>query len=231
MTPFAAKPGLRAAARAFSLPAATLVLLLASCAPEKQAAPGLVAAREELPAADPSAPPFVEAKAASPEPGRPWYAARLESLGFYVFPEPVDPGLVELEPLAAPGAGGVFRRLSDLRGKVVLLNFWATWCPPCRLEIPSIAALGEKLEGEAFEIAAVSVGEERKTVADFVAAEKLAFPVYLDRAGKLGAEFGARSIPTTYILDREGRIVAGYVGSRQYDGPDTVEALRELARR
>lgn len=157
---------------------------------------------------------------------KPWYAERLAALGFQVYSTPLAAPEIELE-----GLDGKKSKLSDLKGKAVLLNFWATWCPPCRLEIPSIAALGKALKGEAFEIAAVSVGEERKTVADFVAQEKLSFPVYLDRSGKLGAEFGARSIPTTYILDREGRIVAGYVGSRQYDGPETVEALKELARR
>ena len=224
----AAKPNSRTAAKAAFLGALAL-LVLASCAPEKPAEPPLGAAREELPSATAEGAPVVEAKAASPQAERPWYAARLESLGFYVFPEPVGLDEVELEPLSS--AADAARRLSDLKGKVVLLNFWATWCPPCRLEIPSIAALGKALKGEAFEIAAVSVGEERKTVADFVAQEKLSFPVYLDRSGKLGAEFGARSIPTTYILDREGRIVAGYVGSRQYDGPETVEALKELARR
>jgi len=223
----AAKPKSRTAAAAAFLGALAL-LLLSSCAPEKPAEPPLGAAREELPTATAEGAPVVEAKTATPQAERPWYAARLESLGFYVLPEPVGLDAVELEPLAA---GAPSRLLSDLKGKVVLLNFWATWCPPCRLEIPSIAALGKALKGEAFEIAAVSVGEERKTVADFVAAEKLSFPVYLDRSGKLGAEFGARSIPTTYILDREGRIVAGYVGSRQYDGPETVEALKELARR
>ncbi len=163
---------------------------------------------------------------------RAWYTDGLEKLGFYVFPSPVEAGDFSVEPLTSPpGAKATTRSLSAERGSVVLLNFWATWCPPCRQEMPSIQRLADKLAGKAFTVMAISVGEERKTVADFIAREKFRFPVYLDRSGSIGAKFGARSIPTTYIVDKTGRIIAGYVGSREYDSPAMLEILGELARR
>ncbi|MBL8966243.1 MAG: TlpA family protein disulfide reductase [Spirochaetaceae bacterium] len=157
---------------------------------------------------------------------RAWYADRLEAQQFYVFPKPVDPGDFEAEALAA---GATPAKLSAARGKLVLLNFWATWCPPCRAEMPSIDRLSGLMKDDNFTVMAVSVGEERKVVADFIAAQKYRLPVFLDRSGRLGAAFGARSIPTTYLFDKEGKVIAGIVGSREYDSPELVALLKEMA--
>ncbi|MEI6388470.1 MAG: TlpA disulfide reductase family protein [Spirochaetota bacterium] len=154
---------------------------------------------------------------------RPWYAERFEQLGFYVFPAPVDAGDFSIESL---NGGSV--TLSESKGKVVMLNFWATWCPPCRAEMPSIEILSKKMKGKAFAIMAISVGETKDTVAKFIALQKYSYPIYLDPDSKLGTAFNASSIPTTYIFGKDGKAIAGIQGSRQYDTPEVLALLEEL---
>jgi thiol-disulfide isomerase/thioredoxin len=155
---------------------------------------------------------------------RPWYADRLEKLGFYVFPAPVDVGDFSAEALKGGAA-----TLAASRGKVVLLNFWATWCPPCRSEMPSIEALSKKMKGKNFTIMAISVGEDKAIVEKFIAEQKYSYPIFLDPSNALGTAFNASSIPTTYLIDKQGKVIAGIQGSREYDGPDVVELFKELA--
>lgn len=152
-------------------------------------------------------------------------AATLERLGFHVFKEPVplpDRPFVTLE--------GKATSLGSLAGSVTLLNFWATWCPPCRKEMPSIERLKAAMEGENFRIVAISTGEDAETVRAFLGREDYTFPVYLDESGELGAEFASQGIPTTYIVDARGMIVAGAVGAREYDDPAVIAVLREMSR-
>jgi peroxiredoxin len=166
---------------------------------------------------------LVAQSAASP---KPWYTDGLQKLGFTVFKklEPVDD--VELRAL-----GGGASRLSDQKGKVVILNFWATWCPPCRAEMPALDKLWQKDKSLPFTILGVSVGEEVTVVKDFIAKNGYGYPIYVDPSGRLGAMFGARSIPTTYILDKSGNVIAGKVGGADYDSPEAVALFAELATR
>ncbi|HAE21988.1 MAG TPA: TlpA family protein disulfide reductase [Spirochaetaceae bacterium] len=156
-----------------------------------------------------------------------WYASRLEDLGFYVFPKPEPLPPFGVQDLNSKAVG-----VDKLAGKVVLLNFWATWCPPCRAEMPSIEILYKKTRDVAFDIMAVSVAEPKKTVTDFLKGNpQYTFPMYLDETGAASAPFAGRGIPTTFILDKQGRAIAGLVGSRMYDGPEVVRLFRELAER
>jgi len=157
---------------------------------------------------------------------RRWYADRLEKLGFHVFPTPVDVGDFSAENLG----GGNFR-LSATRGKIVLLNFWATWCPPCRAEMPSIQALWNKLKDGSFTIVAVSIDDEFRTIRDFLKTNNYDYPIYYDRSKKLATAFDASSIPTTYLIDKTGRAIAGRKGSLEYDSPELVALVQELATR
>lgn len=158
---------------------------------------------------------------------RPWYTDRFEALGFYVFPAPVD-----LPPFSVrPRAGGADLTPASLKGKVTLLNFWATWCPPCREEMPSIEKLYSALRGESFAVAAISVKEDSKTVDGFLKQNPFTFPVYLDPTGAASGNFVTRGIPTTFVLDKDARAVAAIIGSRPYDEPEVVSLFRELARR
>jgi len=157
---------------------------------------------------------------------KPWYSDGLEKLGFTVFPKPqaVDDFIVRT-------VDGSFARLSGQKGKIVLLNFWATWCPPCRAEMPAIEKLWAKTKDKAFTVMGVSVGEEPGTVKDFVAREKYTYPLFVDPSGDLGSTFGARSIPTTYVLDKTGQAIAGKVGGAPYDSAEAIALFGELASR
>ncbi len=165
-----------------------------------------------------------KASAQSAAAGRPWYAARLEALGFTVFKEPVAIKDFKLTPLGA-GADS----LAALKGKVVLLNFWATWCPPCRAEMPAIQKLWDKTKDRPFAIVAISSGEASVEVAGFIAQNGYSYPVYLDKSGEIGSAFGVRSIPTTYIVDKQGKVIAGTVGGLAYDSAAALALFAELA--
>jgi peroxiredoxin len=118
--------------------------------------------------------------------------------------------------------------LESFKGKVVFLNFFATWCGPCKAEMPSMQKLYEKLKPEGFEILAVDLQESTEVVRSFVKRYQLTFPVVIDSSGEIGAYYGARSIPTTYIIDREGIVIAGAVGSRDWFSPSSVEFFQKL---
>jgi thiol-disulfide isomerase/thioredoxin len=122
---------------------------------------------------------------------------------------------------------GIPVRLSALRGKVVFLNFWATWCPPCREEIPSMEALYQRFRGKGLEFLAVDIQEDKDEVAAFMKEHGLNFPVALDSTGRISNEYGIRGIPTTFIIDREGNVIASVVGGRDWN-TETIFAALEL---
>ena len=157
---------------------------------------------------------------------KPWYASGLEKLGFTVFPKPQAVGNFAVQSLNGSSA-----RLSDQRGKIVVLNFWATWCPPCKAEMPAIEKLWSKTKDKAFTIMGISIGEEPDTVKSFIARQGYSYPIFVDPSGDLGSEFGARSIPTTYILDKSGAAIAGKVGGAPYDSAEALALFAELASR
>ncbi|MDX9827134.1 MAG: TlpA disulfide reductase family protein [Spirochaetia bacterium] len=155
-----------------------------------------------------------------------WYAQPLTRLGFYVFDSAFTQPDFRVTDLT-----GAQKSRSSLKGKAVLLNFWATWCPPCKEEIPSIDALSKAMKGKSFEVFAVSLGEDAETVKRFITDQKISFPVYLDPRNTLAASYASQGIPTTYILDKDGRFIAGMVGSYDYAKPEFIAFMDELARR
>ena len=150
----------------------------------------------------------------------------LIELGFRVFKSPVEAPEFNLENLAGDSI-----TLSSYRGKIVLLNFWATWCPPCRAEMPSMQALYDTLDGEEFEIVAVDLNESRQTVQSFVEENEYTFPVLLDSTGAVGATYGARSIPTSFLIDSDGNALGFLVGSRTWEGDDIEALFRALLKK
>jgi thiol-disulfide isomerase/thioredoxin len=124
--------------------------------------------------------------------------------------------------------GGGPTNLSSYRGSLVLLNFWATWCPSCREEIPSMEKLYSTLKKKGFVIVAVDLSESRDVVKSFVAANSMTYPVLLDASGDVGALYGARTIPSTYIIGRDGRILGRTIGSRAWDAPELVSLFESL---
>jgi len=123
---------------------------------------------------------------------------------------------------------GTTRRLSDFNGKVVFLNFWATWCGPCRFEMPSMEKLYQRFKSSGLEIVAVNLQEDRDSVQRFVDEYDLSFPVLLDTTGRIGATYGARSIPTTYIVGRDGTVLAGTIGTREWDTEEYIRFFEKL---
>ena len=120
--------------------------------------------------------------------------------------------------------------LAQLRGKVVLINFWATWCPPCRREMPSMERLSQALKGEAFSVLAVDVGEDDDTIGTFTSQldTTLTFPILLDTSSRTMQAWKVAGLPTTFLVDKQGRIVASAIGGREFDHPELIQAIREL---
>ncbi len=206
------------------LTAAVLATVLASCA--KPEAPGNLGVGESRNSGQTQEMEQTQAEQVSVKASGTvlWYAERMERLGFYVFPVPEPLPPLKVSTLDDKSVG-----IEVFSGKVTMLNFWATWCPPCRVEMPSMQVLYDKTRDVAFDIMAISVGEQKKTVTDFLADNPYSYPVFLDPSGSQSAPFAGRGIPTTFILDKQGRAIAGLVGSRSYDGPEVVELFRELA--
>jgi peroxiredoxin len=96
--------------------------------------------------------------------------------------------------------------LAELRGQVVLVNFWATWCPPCRAEMPAIQQVYQAYRDQGFTVLAVDVQENQAQVAAFVAERELSFPVLMDADGSVSARYQVRAMPSTFFVDQEGII-------------------------
>ena len=107
--------------------------------------------------------------------------------------------------------------LSDYKGKVVFLNFWATWCPPCRAEMPSMQKLYETWDKDKFVMLAVNIGESREKVRSFAESNGYTFPILLDEDQKVARKYGIRGIPATYLIDEQGNMVNKVVGAREWD--------------
>lgn len=130
-----------------------------------------------------------------------------------------------------PAPNGVSAMLSDFRGKVVMLNFWASWCGPCRKEMPSMERMWQDYEDKGFVIVAVSVGESPDAVRNFVDELGLTFPIYLDPSKSAYAKYNKTGgIPQTYIIDREGIIRAFIPGSRDWDTLNERAVILRLLR-
>jgi thiol-disulfide isomerase/thioredoxin len=123
---------------------------------------------------------------------------------------------------------GDIKKLSSYSGKVVFLNFWATWCGPCRIEMPSMQRVYEEFKDKGFVIVAVDLQEDKKVVKKFITEYNLTFPVLLDKTGKVGGIYGARSIPTTYLIDRNGYIIGRQIGAREWDTQEFKELFGEI---
>ena len=120
-------------------------------------------------------------------------------------------------------------RLSALRGKVVVLNLWTTWCAPCVEEMPSIERLWAALQGDDFALLAVSQDEEgRRSVEPFVRRNRLSFPVFLDPEHEVGDRYGVWGYPETFVIDRNGYVVERVIGPRDWASAESLAALRAL---
>jgi thiol-disulfide isomerase/thioredoxin len=122
------------------------------------------------------------------------------------------------------GLDGKQQTLSKMKGSVVVLDFWATWCPPCRESLPHLDALNKDLAPKGLKVYAVNLQEEKPKVQDYITKNKLAFPVLLDTQGKVAMEYKANAIPQTVVVAKDGTVKKVFVGF----GPDTEKNLRQV---
>ena len=119
-------------------------------------------------------------------------------------------------------------KLKDYRGKVVAVNFWATWCPPCRKELPSMQHTYEAYKDKGFEILGVNVGENWDTVAPFLGNFSLTYPILFDTDSKIIEQWNVLGLPSTFIIDKKGNITHQINGGRDWDDPKFRKALLEI---
>jgi thiol-disulfide isomerase/thioredoxin len=126
-------------------------------------------------------------------------------------------------------ANGSTLKLSDLKGKVVLLNFWATWCPPCREEIPSMMKLNTSMAGKPFQMVAVSIDEGGKSaIESFFKETGFMLPTYLDESGLSSKSYGITGVPESFIIDKQGVLVKKIIGGFAWDSPEAVAFIEGL---
>lgn len=128
--------------------------------------------------------------------------------------------------LATPD--GTTIALAHLRGKVVFLNFWATWCPPCRTEMPSMERLHREFKDQGLAMVAVDVDESPRQVARFMEEFRLSFPALLDEDAEVAGRYGVNGLPMTVLIDRTGRILGKALGAREWASPDGRALIRSL---
>jgi peroxiredoxin len=142
---------------------------------------------------------------------------------------PVSSRTVEAPDFSLRDLDGNVRRLASFRGRVVLLSFWATWCPPCRTEMPLMETLYRAFKEHDFEVVAVASDVQgAEVVQPFVTQLHLSFTTLLDTTGQVTRLYGVTSLPTTYLLDREGRLVTVAVGSHDWANAETRALISSL---
>jgi thiol-disulfide isomerase/thioredoxin len=137
-------------------------------------------------------------------------------------------GRAPAPPLELADLQGAKHRLADYRGSAVLVNFWATWCVPCREEMPSIERLRASLEGQKFIVLAVNLGEPESRIRKFLDTVPVRFAVLLDRDGKVSKAWQARVLPATYIVGPDGAIRYRHVGELDWSKPEVRAAILAL---
>lgn len=138
---------------------------------------------------------------------------------------PGTPAAPALELLTVDGAP---LSLAQLRGKVVLVNFWATWCEPCITEMPSLQRLRDELGPRGFEVLAVNYQEGPVRINEFIRKMKLSLPMVRDTDGSVAKQWGARVFPASFLIDRDGKIRYAVSGDADWTSPGTLRTIEPL---
>ena len=131
-------------------------------------------------------------------------------------------------PLVLAGIDGASLDLAALKGRVVVVNFWATWCEPCIAELPSLALLRERMKGRAVDVVAVNFGESPEKVTAYVARQKLALPVFLDPEKRAAGEWKVGGLPMTFLIDTRGRVRHWSFGERDWNDARSVKLVEGM---
>ena len=139
------------------------------------------------------------------------------------------------EPLAAPAfelpdMDNEIQSLKQFKGKVIMLNFWATWCPPCRREMPSMEALYQDYKDRPFIVIAINEWESEEIVFPFLGQLSVfpTFPILFDQSGDLSKQYNVKGLPTTFIINKQGQIVYRAIGGRDFNHPEVRKILLQL---
>jgi len=125
--------------------------------------------------------------------------------------------------------GGGRVRLADLRGKIVLVNFWATWCPPCKAEMPSMERLYARLHKKGLEILAINVEADGKEILPkFLKKHPHTFPVLMDPEGDVQSSYGVFRFPETFVVGKDGKVLEHIIGGRDWSDKQTLEKFSKL---
>lgn len=140
------------------------------------------------------------------------------------------------EPFAAtgfalPDRSGNQHRLSDYKGRVVVINFWSTWCIPCRKEMPSLERAWQRLQSSDVELLSIAMQDDVEAIDLFLEKSPVSFPVLLDSDGEVAREWKVIGIPVTFVLDGAGRVVYAIKGIREWDCDAIVNKIVNLAER
>jgi peroxiredoxin len=139
------------------------------------------------------------------------------------------PGAVVAPDFALPDLTGAMHRLSDYRGRPVLVSFWAVWCPPCRRELADLSDLRSRLKGTAVEVFALNLGDRRERITNFLADHPApGLAVLLDDAKSTAAAWHVRGLPVSYVVDSTGILRLGALGERDWQAPVIERQLRSL---
>jgi thiol-disulfide isomerase/thioredoxin len=163
------------------------------------------------------------------------WAIRLAALAFVAasgvaFAEPdIKPwkGKATLSLAGSDIEGNAFD-LKELQGRVLVVNFWATWCEPCREEMPSLQRLRERLDGRSFDVLTVNFGESRERITQFLGHEKVALPVLLDPRKDTAKAWGVGGLPMTFLVDARGRVRYSVFGERDWNAGESLALVEKL---
>jgi thiol-disulfide isomerase/thioredoxin len=147
----------------------------------------------------------------------------VQAAGMQAYPVPLKGPAFRL-----PDRSGLVRRKSDYHGRVVLLNFWGSWCPPCREEFPSLERLQQAFDSREFTVLAVTVSDEPAAVERFLGGRQVPFDILIDGSQRTADAYRAAGVPVTYLLDRQGRLLAGKAGPQAWDSAAVVRLVRSL---
>ncbi|NDP47644.1 MAG: TlpA family protein disulfide reductase [Sulfuriferula multivorans] len=154
-------------------------------------------------------------------------------MALFLMPGAYAAGFEAREPALAPilnarDLSGTSRSLADYRGKVVLLNFWASWCPPCLREMPSMERLRVKMAGRPLEIVALASAEGPNDVKAFLSKMKLGFPILLDTDGSNTKRWKVFALPTSFLLDVKGRVRYVLTGPTEWDEGEALKIIESM---
>jgi thiol-disulfide isomerase/thioredoxin len=119
---------------------------------------------------------------------------------------------------------------NNYTGKVTVVNFWATWCPPCVKEIPSLNRLSAKMNGSNFELISVNFAEQKTIINEFLKKVNVEFPVLLDEKGQTSAKWNTIALPSTFVIGPDGKIAYGVNAAIEWDSPEVIKTLKKLTR-